>query len=271
AQRYGLAAGAADGPAGARPAGRCAAAGAAAGTAHHGRRCGDRPRRTDRRPPAVRPDAGDAPGLRRRRHRRAARIRRAGEPADRAPAHRCGRPAAVPVRPGGHGVRPGRRYRRRERAVGIAAGGCGHRGTGRAVPHLSRPAEPEEAYVTQSVLRTENLTLGYGGADVVTDMTFDVPTGAVTSIIGPNGCGKSTLLRGLGRLIAPRSGRVLLDGVPIGSQPTRQVARRISILPQSPAAPPGLTVADLVSRGRHPRQRWYEQFSVLDEKTLRHA
>ncbi|MFI1461228.1 ABC transporter ATP-binding protein [Nocardia carnea] len=129
---------------------------------------------------------------------------------------------------------------------------------------MSRPA-------TESVLRTENLTLGYGGADVVTDMTFDVPAGSVTSIIGPNGCGKSTLLRGLGRLIAPRSGRVLLDGVPIGSQPTRQVARRISILPQSPAAPPGLTVADLVSRGRHPRQRWYEQFSVLDEKTLRHA
>lgn len=125
--------------------------------------------------------------------------------------------------------------------------------------------------MTESVLRTENLTLGYGGADVVTDMTFDVPTGSVTSIIGPNGCGKSTLLRGLGRLIAPRSGRVLLDGVPIGNQPTRQVARRISILPQSPAAPPGLTVADLVSRGRHPRQRWYEQFSVLDEKTLRYA
>ncbi|MFI5716143.1 ABC transporter ATP-binding protein [Nocardia sp. NPDC051750] len=129
---------------------------------------------------------------------------------------------------------------------------------------MSRPA-------TASVLRAENLTLGYGGADIVTDMTFDVPTGSVTSIIGPNGCGKSTLLRGLGRLIAPRSGRVLLDGKPIGSQPTRQVARRISILPQSPAAPPGLTVADLVSRGRHPRQRWYEQFSVLDEKSLRHA
>ncbi|WP_435829513.1 ABC transporter ATP-binding protein [Nocardia fusca] len=122
-----------------------------------------------------------------------------------------------------------------------------------------------------SVLRAENLALGYDGTAVVTDLTFDVPTGSVTSIIGPNGCGKSTLLRGLGRLIAPRAGRVLLDGKPIGTLPTRQVARRVSILPQSPSAPPGLTVADLVSRGRHPRQRWYEQFSVLDEATLRHV
>ncbi|MEV0366517.1 ABC transporter ATP-binding protein [Nocardia fusca] len=124
---------------------------------------------------------------------------------------------------------------------------------------------------TMSVLRAENLALGYDGTAVVTDLTFDVPTGSVTSIIGPNGCGKSTLLRGLGRLIAPRAGRVLLDGKPIGTLPTRQVARRVSILPQSPSAPPGLTVADLVSRGRHPRQRWYEQFSVLDEATLRHV
>jgi iron complex transport system ATP-binding protein len=124
---------------------------------------------------------------------------------------------------------------------------------------------------TKSVLRAEDLALGYDGAAVVTDLTFDVPTGSVTSIIGPNGCGKSTLLRGLGRLIAPRAGRVLLDGKPIGTLPTRQVARRVSILPQSPLAPPGLTVADLVSRGRHPRQRWYEQFSVLDEATLRHV
>ncbi|MEU1527392.1 ABC transporter ATP-binding protein [Nocardia rhamnosiphila] len=124
---------------------------------------------------------------------------------------------------------------------------------------------------TMSVLRAENLTLGYDGADIVTDLTFDVPTGSVTSIIGPNGCGKSTLLRGLGRLITPRAGRVLLDGRPIGTLPTRQVARHVSILPQSPIAPPGLTVADLVSRGRHPRQRWYEQFSVLDETTLRHV
>ncbi|MEV3963949.1 ABC transporter ATP-binding protein [Nocardia sp. NPDC050193] len=122
-----------------------------------------------------------------------------------------------------------------------------------------------------SVLRAENLTLGYDGADVVADLTFDVPAGAVTSIIGPNGCGKSTLLRGLGRLMAPRSGRVLLDGKPIHTLPTRQVARRISILPQSPTAPAGLTVADLVARGRHPRQRWYEQFSALDEATLRHV
>ncbi|WP_280236691.1 ABC transporter ATP-binding protein [Nocardia cyriacigeorgica] len=124
---------------------------------------------------------------------------------------------------------------------------------------------------TAPALRAENLTLGYNGTDVVRDMTLDIPSGAVTSVIGPNGCGKSTLLRGLGRLLRPTSGRVLLDGVPIDAQPTRTVAQRISILPQSPVAPPGLTVADLVSRGRHPRQRWYEQFSVLDEASLRQS
>ncbi|MEU3269318.1 ABC transporter ATP-binding protein [Saccharomonospora sp. NPDC006951] len=124
---------------------------------------------------------------------------------------------------------------------------------------------------TTPTLRADNLTLGYDGADIISELTFTVPPGRVTSIIGPNGCGKSTLLRGLGRLLKPRSGTVVLDGKPITAQSTRQVARRVGILPQSPAAPSGLTVADLVSRGRHPRQRWYEQFSILDEKALRHA
>ncbi len=120
-------------------------------------------------------------------------------------------------------------------------------------------------------LRAENLSLGYGGADILSGLSLAVPDGRVTSIIGPNGCGKSTLLRGLGRLLPPRGGRVTLDGVPLGTQSTRQVATQLSILPQTPVAPSGLTVAELVSRGRHPRQKWYQQFSVPDETVLTEA
>jgi iron complex transport system ATP-binding protein len=117
-------------------------------------------------------------------------------------------------------------------------------------------------------LRADNLTLGYDGPDIVHNLSLTVPEAKVTSIIGPNGCGKSTLLRGLGRLLTPRSGQVILDGHPLSAQSSRQVATRISILPQTPTAPSGLTVAELVSRGRHPRQKWYQQFSLVDETVV---
>jgi iron complex transport system ATP-binding protein len=90
-------------------------------------------------------------------------------------------------------------------------------------------------------------------------------------VIGPNGCGKSTLLRGLGRLLAPRAGQVTLDGEPLARLSTRHVATQLSVLPQTPAAPSGLTVADLVSRGRHPRQKWYQQFSRADQTVVEDA
>ncbi|MDO2933024.1 ABC transporter ATP-binding protein [Paeniglutamicibacter sulfureus] len=122
-----------------------------------------------------------------------------------------------------------------------------------------------------SRLCVEEVTLGYDGDDIVHQLSLAVPDGAVTSIIGPNGCGKSTLLRAMARLMVPRSGRVLLDGEPLHRQPTRSVATRLGMLPQNPTAPAGLTVADLVSRGRNPRQRWYQQFSVGDERVVAEA
>ncbi len=122
-----------------------------------------------------------------------------------------------------------------------------------------------------SRLTVEEVTLGYDGDDIVHRLSLAVPDGAVTSIIGPNGCGKSTLLRAMARLMVPRSGRVLLDGQPLQGQPTRSVATRLGMLPQNPTAPAGLTVADLVSRGRNPRQRWYQQFSVGDERVVADA
>ena len=87
-------------------------------------------------------------------------------------------------------------------------------------------------------------------------------------IVGANACGKSTLLRGLARLLKPRGGTVLLDGEDIHRLPTKEVATRLGILPQQPIAPEGITVADLVARGRHPHQRWLRQFSVDDEAAV---
>jgi iron complex transport system ATP-binding protein len=120
-------------------------------------------------------------------------------------------------------------------------------------------------------LVARDLTLGYGERTVVEHLDLDVVDGGITAVIGPNGCGKSTLLRALGRLLRPRGGEVLLDGRRIGELPTRDVARTLGMLPQSPTAPEGLTVADLVTRGRHPHQSWFRQWSRDDEAVVTEA
>ena len=122
-----------------------------------------------------------------------------------------------------------------------------------------------------SSLQARAVTVGYGGRPVVHGLDLAVPDGQVTAIIGPNGCGKSTLLRTLARLLTPMSGQVLLDGEPIGSRATREVARRLALLPQSPTAPDGLLVSDLVARGRHPHQKWFRQWSRDDEALVNEA
>ncbi|WSJ59704.1 ABC transporter ATP-binding protein [Streptomyces sp. NBC_01310] len=95
--------------------------------------------------------------------------------------------------------------------------------------------------------------------------------GNVTVIVGPNACGKSTTLRALGRLLKPRSGAVLLDGAALSSLPTRQIARTIGLLPQSPVVPEAITVGDLVARGRQPHQHWWQQWSKEDERAVTDA
>jgi iron complex transport system ATP-binding protein len=123
----------------------------------------------------------------------------------------------------------------------------------------------------RSRLHADRVTVGYGAAPVVHDLTLDVPDGRVTTIVGPNGCGKSTLLRTLARLLRPTSGEVVLDGRPIRSIGTREIATRLALLPQSPVAPEGLLVRDLVGRGRHPHQRWFSQWSPADEEVVESA
>ena len=117
-------------------------------------------------------------------------------------------------------------------------------------------------------LSAQEVTLGYGDRVVVDGLSIDIAPGVVTTVIGPNGCGKSTLLRALGRLLRPRQGRILLDGMAISSMKTKDVARIVGLLPQSPVAPEGLTVADLVARGRHPHQSWIRQWSATDESEV---
>ncbi|MCW4354483.1 ABC transporter ATP-binding protein [Hoyosella sp. YIM 151337] len=130
------------------------------------------------------------------------------------------------------------------------------------------PQPHGDSAATKSRLRADNVTLSYGDRIVIEDLSLDIPTGGITTIIGPNGCGKSTLLRALGRLLKPRAGTVTLDGKLITSMRTKEVARVLGMLPQAPIAPEGLTVADLVSRGRHPHQSWVRQWSSDDEKEV---
>ncbi|MFI9508482.1 ABC transporter ATP-binding protein [Nocardia sp. NPDC052566] len=120
-------------------------------------------------------------------------------------------------------------------------------------------------------LAADGVTLGYGDRVIVDGLTLDITPGVITTVIGPNGCGKSTLLRSLGRLLRPRQGRVVLDGKAISSMKTKDVARVVGMLPQTPVAPEGLTVADLVARGRHPHQSWLRQWSADDETEVMHA
>ncbi|WP_459546390.1 ABC transporter ATP-binding protein [Nocardia sp. X0981] len=120
-------------------------------------------------------------------------------------------------------------------------------------------------------LTARDLTLGYGNRPVVRELDLEIEPGLVTTIIGPNGCGKSTVLRALARLLRPRTGRVLLDGKAIATMRTKEVARIVGMLPQTPVAPEGLTVGDLVARGRHPHQSWLQQWSGDDESEVRAA
>lgn len=120
-------------------------------------------------------------------------------------------------------------------------------------------------------LRAEGLRLAYDSRVVVDGLDVAIPPGRITAIVGANACGKSTLLRALARLLSPRAGSVQLDGHALHSIPTRELAQRLGILPQSPVAPEGLTVVDLVGRGRSPHQTWWRQWSRSDEQAVHDA
>lgn len=134
--------------------------------------------------------------------------------------------------------------------------------------HLDPAAAPPVEGTIGPDLRAEGLRLAYDEQPIVDGLSITIRTGEVTVIVGANACGKSTLLRGLARLMKPRGGSVLLDGTDIHRLPTKVVATRLGILPQQPIAPEGITVGDLVARGRHPHQSWLRQFSPEDEAAV---
>ncbi|MFC0681181.1 ABC transporter ATP-binding protein [Lysobacter korlensis] len=120
-------------------------------------------------------------------------------------------------------------------------------------------------------LRADGLALGYDGASIVEGLDLTLATGRVTVIVGANASGKSTLLRGLARLLRPRDGRVLLDGTDLAKLPSKEVAAVLGLLPQQPIAPDGITVGELVGRGRYPHQGWFRQWTSQDDAIVAEA
>ena len=121
---------------------------------------------------------------------------------------------------------------------------------------------------TAARLEAEDITIGYDGRVVSENLDVEIPPGSFTVVVGPNACGKSTLLRAFARLLKPREGRVLLDGRAIAELPTKEVARRLGLLPQTSIAPDGIRVSDLVARGRHPHQTILRQWSHEDQTAV---
>ncbi|MFD8939419.1 ABC transporter ATP-binding protein [Streptomyces sp. NPDC059578] len=120
-------------------------------------------------------------------------------------------------------------------------------------------------------LEVRDVTLGYARHPVAEHLDLTIPDGSFTVIIGPNACGKSTLLRAVSRLLAPTAGQVVLDGRPIAAYRAKEVARRLGLLPQTSLAPDGITVAELVARGRYPHQKLTRQWTADDERAVAEA
>ncbi|MBM7652008.1 ABC transporter ATP-binding protein [Neobacillus cucumis] len=123
----------------------------------------------------------------------------------------------------------------------------------------------------RNAIETQSLSLAYGENLIIKELDLEIPKGEITVFIGGNGCGKSTLLRSIARLLKPKSGGILLEGKTIAKLSTKEIAKKMAILPQSPSAPEGLTVLQLVKQGRYPHQSWLKQWTEEDEKKVYEA
>ena len=113
-------------------------------------------------------------------------------------------------------------------------------------------------------ISTKNLNISYGNLDIVKDLNLDIPKGKITTIIGSNGCGKSTILKTIARIIQPKSGDIFVNNINIKDQSPKELAKAVAVLPQSPQAPSGLTVEELIAYGRFPHQKGFGKMRKED-------
>lgn len=125
--------------------------------------------------------------------------------------------------------------------------------------------------MNQHELIVKELQTGYGENTVINELSLMIPSNKISVIIGANGCGKSTLLKSLSRLLKPKRGAILLDDKSVNNYSSRDIARTLGLLPQSPVIPEGITVADLVSRGRYPYQKMFQGMTSEDYKAVEEA
>lgn len=119
-----------------------------------------------------------------------------------------------------------------------------------------------------TAMKIRGLSVAYGEKQIINNLDLDIKAHAFTGVIGPNGCGKSTLLKALTRTIPKQAGTIEVLGKNIESLGAKELARMVSLLPQSPEAPQGILVADLVALGRHPHQSWLKQWSGSDSDSV---
>jgi iron complex transport system ATP-binding protein len=122
--------------------------------------------------------------------------------------------------------------------------------------------------VNMKEFRIDRIDVAYEEQNIIEQLSLEIPMGKITTIIGPNGCGKSTLLKAMGRIMKVRKGKVSLDGESIYELSTRELAKQMAILPQSPTAPDGLTVEELVSYGRYPYQKGLGKLNTEDRRVI---
>ncbi|NIY73667.1 ABC transporter ATP-binding protein [Marivivens donghaensis] len=129
----------------------------------------------------------------------------------------------------------------------------------------------DQQTILSPILRTYDLKAGYEGKTILNGVDLDVGQGEFVALIGPNGCGKSTLLKTMARILTPTSGVAELNGRAVHDTPTREIAKAMALLPQTPLTPDGLTVRELVAQGRFPHQTLWRQWTKADETAVHDA
>ncbi len=117
-------------------------------------------------------------------------------------------------------------------------------------------------------IKVENLSIAYDESIIVEDLNVSVPKGKITTIIGPNGCGKSTILKTIGRIMKPKNGMIYINGEDIKKLSTKEIAKKMAVLPQTPQSPNGLTVEELVAYGRYPHQKGLGSLTSEDKEVV---